>query len=96
MSFRKVTILSFHLFLFNFNAFAEYKPDPLEPAPDRIECSWSKLKEQELRLCQERKRYFDKMTPEEKKKYNEEVEKRRTDARLKRIERVIPGIPQSQ
>jgi hypothetical protein len=36
------------------------------------------------------------MTKEEKSKYNEEVEKRRADTRMKRLERVIPGIPVGQ
>jgi hypothetical protein len=61
-----------------------------------VECSWSKLKSEEYKTCHEKKKFFDKMTKEEKSKYNEEVEKRRADTRMKRLERVIPGIPVGQ
>jgi hypothetical protein len=78
-------------------AAAEYKPGELELAPEgKIECSWSKLKNKEYALCQERKKFFGKMTEEERKKYNEGVLKRRTERRLQRIERAIPGVPVGQ
>jgi hypothetical protein len=64
-----------------------YRPDPLELAPaEPIKCEWSKLNYEELKICRKRKEFFDKMTAEDKEKYNEEVAKRRLEERIERLD----------
>lgn len=66
---------------------SKFQPDPLEVAPEgSIQCSWSKLKRDEYQNCLDKKRFFDGMKPEEKEKYNEEVEKRLTEERIRQLE----------
>ena len=65
----------------------KFQPDPLEFAPEPpIQCSWSQMKSEEFKTCLERKRFFEKMSAEEKKQFNAEVETRRKKVTV-RIER---------
>lgn len=62
---------------FPFGAMADYQPAPGERAPTgTIHCSWSELRGDELKLCQDRKRYYDNLTPEEKAAQNSAAGKR--------------------
>jgi hypothetical protein len=71
-----------------FAADSKYQPDPLEPAPEgSVQCSWSKMQRDEYQNCLGKKRFFDGMKPEEKEKYNKEVEKRQTEERIRQLER---------
>lgn len=65
-----------------------YTPEPLELAPlGEVKCPWSKLNAQQYKKCLKRKKYFDSMSEEDKKKFNEEVEKRRLQAQVDAIDR---------
>ncbi|MCC6953203.1 MAG: hypothetical protein IT290_03715 [Deltaproteobacteria bacterium] len=65
--------------------------DPLETVPleGEPECPWSKLNAQELKACQQRKQELSQMSKEERMKWNEEVQKRLLERRLRRIERIV-------
>ena len=55
-------------------AAAQYQPAPDEFAPTQpIHCSWSELRDQELKDCQARKRYYDSLSEEEKQAQNEQA-----------------------
>ena len=75
----------------------KFVPDPLEPAPeDKVECDWSKLKKEEYAVCQDKKAFFAKMSPEEKKAYNERVRKDRIEARLNDLERRVEFLERTR
>lgn len=62
------------------SAAAQYKPPPDELVPtEKIVCEWSKMPTEEYKQCVARKKYYGKMSPEEKKKQNEEVLEREKD-----------------
>ncbi len=65
-----------------------YTPNPMEYAPEEsVKCDWSKLNSEDLRVCRKKKEYFDKMSKEEKKKYNAKVDKVRIEESIKRLDR---------
>jgi hypothetical protein len=70
-------------------SFAEpYTPGPLELAPlEKIKCPWSKLNSQQYKECLKRKKYFNSMSEEDKKKFNDEVKKRRLQEQVDTIDR---------
>lgn len=88
---KKVLIALSVLFASNVaSAESGYTPDPLEEAPEgKVECSWSSMKKDEYEECMKRRSFFEKMSAEEKAEYNKDVSKRRTEERLRSLERRV-------
>ena len=66
-----------------------YQPHPLELAPEEgVNCSWSTMRMKQYDTCMKRKKFFEKMTPEEKVKYNEAVRERELQQLKDRVRRL--------
>src|SRR5688572_24557467 len=68
-----------------------FEPGELELAPigSDIECSWSKMNSKEYGDCQKKREFFKKMPLEKRREWNEAVEKRILERRMRRLERRI-------